>query len=158
MFLRLTPPVEALLEDGHLPKTTTAAAAGGEEDIGGCLSLNEDSTAHGDPTAQLSRNVSKEPVLRHAEAWVRVESLNQEPGVPERDGSMWESRGADDACKLSLQPADLVFEVLRLLTESTSRRIRANRFDGVSDTLYLAFHAVADYGEVGREGAVVIDE
>jgi hypothetical protein len=45
-----------------------------------------------------------------------AESVYQETGVPERNGAMRERRAANLAREFSLQSADLVLEILRLLT------------------------------------------
>lgn len=147
---RLTPSVETLLEDGHLAEAASATTASGKEDVGRRLRLDEDGTAHRDATAQLPCNVSEEPVFADAEARMRVKSLDQELGVPQRYGTVRERRGAQHTRKLSLQPADLVLEILCLLAERAFRGVWPDRLDRVSNALYLAFHTIAYYRKVGR--------
>lgn len=63
------------------------------------------------------------------------------------------------ACEGSLQAANLVFEVLSLLTQSSALVLWwSHGFDGVPDALYLVGKAVADHREVWRQGAIVINQ
>lgn len=86
------------------------------------------------------------------------ESVYQESCVPQRDSSVRKSGTSDLARKRSLQSTDLVLQVLSLLTQSTFRRSRADRFDRIADALDSAFQLIAHDWEVCWECAVVINK
>jgi hypothetical protein len=62
------------------------------------------------------------------------------------------------ACERSLQSADLVFQVLSLLAESTFGRLRSHRLDCIADAHDFAFQLIAHNWEVGRECAIIVDQ
>jgi hypothetical protein len=76
------PPLESLLEDSHLSKSTTAATAA-EETRSRCLSLDKDLRAHGNPSTQTTARIAEEPVLRYGETGVLMECLLQKLDIPQ---------------------------------------------------------------------------
>jgi hypothetical protein len=86
------------------------------------------------------------------------ESLDQKPRIPQRNRTMRKRRTPDLTRQLPLQPTDLILQILRLLAHRALRRIRPDRLDRIPDNFHLPFQAIADYGEVGWQSAVVVDE
>jgi len=89
---------------------------------------------------------------------MRAERINQEPGVPEGNSAVRKSRATDLARKFSLQSTNLVLQILCLLTICPLRRVGSDRLDRIPNNLHFAFEAIADDGEIRRQGAVVVDK
>ena len=102
--------------------------------------------------------MAKEPILRHAEAGMRLKGLETELTVPQADRAVRERGAADVASKQALDARELVLEVLGLVAEGAAGAVGAGRFDGVADAFGVAVEAIGHDGEVGREQAVVVDE
>jgi hypothetical protein len=62
------------------------------------------------------------------------------------------------ACERSLQSADLIFQVLSLLAESTFGRLRSYRLDCIADAHDFAFQLIAHDREILRECAIIVDQ
>lgn len=60
--------------------------------------------------------MTEEPVLADTEARMCMKCFDQEGRIPKRDGAMRESSGSHLTSQCPLKTADLVFQVLRLLT------------------------------------------
>jgi hypothetical protein len=70
---------------------------------------------------------------------------------------MGKSGTSNLACERSLQPANLVFQVLSLLAESAFRRFWSYRLDCVADAHDFAFQLIAHDREVWRECAIIVN-
>jgi hypothetical protein len=105
------PSLEPLLEDCHLSKPAPRASARNKDSCRG-LCFYKDMRAHLNSTPKLTSHVTKEPVLRYAEAGMLIESLNKQLSIPEGYSAMWKGGGTDPACKLTLDATEFVLEVL----------------------------------------------
>jgi hypothetical protein len=76
VYKKKVPSLETLLEDCHLTKPAPRASARNKD---GCRGLRfyKNVRAHLDSTSKLTSHVTKEPVLRYAEARMLMEGLNK---------------------------------------------------------------------------------
>jgi len=114
------PPLETLAEDCHFTEAATRATAG-DEDCSRGFRFDKDVRAHLDSRSQFAGYVAKEPILGNAEARVLVKSVDEEFAVPERDGTVGESRRSNLAGKLALDATELVLKILSLLAKVSFR-------------------------------------
>lgn len=151
------PTLEALAEDGHFTETTTRAATGEEHCCRG-FGFDEDLRAHRDSGSKLTGYVAKEPIFRHTETGVLVERLHEKLAIPKSDGTVGECGRADLSSKLTLDTAELVLEILRLLTVVADRAVGTHTLDGVTETFDVALQAVRDNWKVRWQCAVVVNQ
>ena len=97
-----------------LPKSTSGTASG-EKDCTWRLSLHEDRSAHLDPAAKLTSDMTEEPILRYRKAWMSLECFDQKLPIPNAYCSVRKCRRADLAGECALQSAEFVLYVLSLL-------------------------------------------
>lgn len=102
--------------------------------------------------------MTKEPIFGDGKAWMSLKGLDQKLAIPDANGSMWERGRTDLPGKGTLNPADLVFDVLRLLTQGSFATIRPNTFDRISDTQCLSTHPARHYWEVRWQQAIIVNE
>lgn len=87
-----------------------------------------------------------------------LESFDQKFPIPDADGSKWECCRTDFPGKGTLNPADLIFYVLCLLTQGSFATVGSDALDRVSDTQCFSTYSVRHNWEIRWQQTIVVNE
>jgi len=96
-------------------------------------------------------------ILRHTKPGMLIKHLYQKFSIPQPNRAMRKRRAAKLTRKRPLNSTKFILQILSLLAERAFAGFGSDGFNGIAHTFYAAGHAIGDDGEVGGEGAVVVD-